>query len=242
MASVAKGKTSQIRQHSFSASVFCHKKLGFAFIFKGESVYLQRIIEQMTQDIGSNHHLKIMKKTLTWFFVLTVLGCTTKSSINPVEQESRALCREAADSILAHMPEWKEVYSSYNKAPFHVRQQEYTKTVLSVIAVKGKDTLEIRTDQFQWDYKGNSLNKENAWVGEIGRIYPYEENIAIIKRHNLLMKELFKGVPGFTLEVHNNLIRAKYVKFKPKEPSTPLEEYGLTDEDVPNNEVDTVLL
>ena len=181
-------------------------------------------------------------KKLLWLIALTAIGCTSNSVKYNIEQDSRALCREAADSIFAHMPGWKEVYSGYIKSPFHVGEHEYTKTVLSVIVVKGKDTLEISTDEFQWEYKGNSLNQDSAWVGEVGRIYPYEENIAKIKRHNLLMKDLFKGVPGFSLEVHDNLIRAKYVKFKPPKTRKPLEDYGLTDEDVKENELDTVLL
>ena len=182
-----------------------------------------------------------MKNFYVWLVSLAILGCNTNTS-KTGEQESRQLCREAADTILSHMPGWKEVYSGYIKAPFHVGEQEYSKTVLSVIVVKDKDTLEISTDEFQWEYEGNSLNRENAWIGEIGRIYPYEENVAKIKRHNLIMKELFKGVSGFTLEVHDNLIRAKYVKFKPKKPSRSLEEYGLSDEDINDSEIDTVVL
>ncbi len=56
------------------------------------------------------------------------------------------------------------------------------------------------------------------------------------------MKDLFKGVPGFSLKVHDNLIKAKYVKFKPNKPKKSLEEYGLTKDDIDDNEVDTVLL
>lgn len=54
------------------------------------------------------------------------------------------------------------------------------------------------------------------------------------------MKGLFKGVPGFTLEVHDNLIRAKFVRFKPTKTSKP-EDLGLTDEDVRGIETDTVV-
>lgn len=178
-----------------------------------------------------------MKKLL---FSLILLSCSQAPS-DPLLQE-KTLCREAADSILSYMPGWEEVYSCYTNSPFHVGQQEYTKTVLSVIAVKGKDTLEISADEFQYEYGGNSFQEDSAWVGEIGRVYPFEENVSIIKRHNLLMKELFKGVPGFTLEVNNNLIKAKYVKFKPKKPSIPLEEYGLTEDDVSGTEVDSVAM
>ena len=181
-----------------------------------------------------------MKNFYVWLVSLAILGCTTNTS-NTVEQENKKLCREAADTILSHMPGWKEIYSGYIEAPFHVGEYEYSKTVLSVIAVKDKDTLEISTDEFQWEYEGNSLNPENAWVGEIGRIDPFEENIAKIKRHNLIMKELFKGVSGFSLEVHDNLLRAKYVKFKPKKLSRSMEEYGLSNEDINDNEIDTVL-
>ena len=183
-----------------------------------------------------------MKSYLFFSVVGILIACTQRPAVNSVEQECRALCREAADTILAHMPGWKEVYSCYVKAPFHVGGHEYNKTVLSVITVNGKDTLEISTDEFQYEYKGNSLNQDSAWVGKIARIYPYEENVSKIKRHNLLMKGLFKGVPGFSLEVHDNLIRAKYVKFKPKRPKKSLEEYGLTKDDVDDNGVDTVLL
>jgi hypothetical protein len=56
------------------------------------------------------------------------------------------------------------------------------------------------------------------------------------------MKDLFKGVPGFSLEIQDNLIRAKYVKFKPQKTPKALEDYGLTDEDIKENEIDTVLL
>ena len=183
-----------------------------------------------------------MKTYLILATSLMLVACTQRPAVNSVEQESRALCREAADTILAHMPGWKEVYSCYVNAPFFVGGHEYSKTVLSVITVNGKDTLEISTDEFQYEYKGNSLNQDSAWVGEIGRIYPYEENVAKIKRHNLIMKDLFKGIPGFSLEVHDNLIKAKFVKFKPKKTKSSLEEYGLTKDDVDDNEVDTVLL
>ena len=181
-------------------------------------------------------------KKLLWLITLTAIGCTSNSVKNNLEQESRTLCREAADTILAHMPGWKEVYSGYIKSPFFVGGHEYTKTVLSVIVVNGKDTLEISTDEFQWEYKGYSIKEDSAWVGEVGRIYSYEGNVAKIKRHNLLMKDLFKGVPGFSLKVHDNLIKAKYVKFKPNKPKKSLEEYGLTKDDIDDNEVDTVLL
>ena len=183
-----------------------------------------------------------MKYSLFFMTICMLVACTQRPAYNSVEQESRALCREAADTILAYMPGWKEVYSGYIKSPFHVGEHEYTKTVLSVIVVKGNDTLEISTDEFQWEYKGNSLNEDSAWVGEVGRIYSYEGNVAKIKRHNLLMKDLFKGVPGFSLKVHDNLIKAKYVKFKPNKPKKSLEEYGLTKDDIDDNEVDTVLL
>lgn len=179
-------------------------------------------------------------KKLLFSLTLLLLACSQNPSDSLLQE--KALCREAADSILSHMPGWEEVYSCYTNSPFHVGQQEYTKTVLSVIAVKGKDTLEISTDEFQYEYRGNSLQEDSAWVGEIGRVYPFEENVSVIKRHNLLMKELFKDVPGFTLEVNNNLIKAKYVKFKPKKPSIPLKDYGLTEDDVSETEVDSVAM
>ena len=160
--------------------------------------------------------------------------------ISEIEKEKHDLCREAADTILAHMPGWKEIYAGYIDAPFHVAGQEFTKIELSVIAVNGKDTLAITTDEYQCYSKGNSINEDSAWVGEIGRVYPYEDNVAVIKRHNLLMRGLFKGVPGFTLEVHDNLIRAKFVRFKPTKTSKP-EDLGLTDEDVRGIETDTVV-
>lgn len=173
-----------------------------------------------------------MKIFLLFSTSLLLVACSQQARVNSVEQENRALCREAADSIISHMPDWREVYSCYIKTPFRVGEHEFNKTVLSVIVVNGKDTLEISTDQFQREFKGGSLNEEDAWVGEVSRIYPYETDVAKIKRHNLLMKELFKGVPGFHLKIHDNLISAKYVKFKPKKPSKPLEEYGLTKEDI----------
>ena len=181
-----------------------------------------------------------MKKLLL-LSVLVLSACSQQSSINSIAKEKRALCREAADTILAHMPGWKEVYSGYIDAPFHVAGQEFSKIELSVIAVSGKDTLEITTDEYQCYSKGNSINEDSAWVGEIGRVYPYEENAAVIKRHNLLMKKLFKGVPGFTLEVHDNLIQARFVRFKPTKASKP-EDFGLTDEDLKGTETDTAAM
>ena len=179
-------------------------------------------------------------KKLIFPITFLLIACSHNPSDPQLQEE--ALCREAVDSILSHMPGWKEVFSCYTNSPFHVGQQEYTKTVLSVIAVKGKDTLEISADEFQMEFKGNSLQEDSAWVGEIGRVYPFEENVSVIKRHNLMMKDLFKDVPGFTLEVNNHLIKAKYVKFKPKKPSIPLKEYGLTDEEVVGTEVDTAAM
>lgn len=152
-----------------------------------------------------------MKKILLFFSILVLSACSQKSSTNSVTKEKHDLCREAADTILAHMPGWKEIFAGYIDAPFHVAGQEFTKIELSVIAVNGKDTLAITTDEYQCYSKGNSINEDSVWVGEIGRVYPYEDNVAVIKRHNLLMRGLFMGVPGFTLEVHDNLIRAKFV-------------------------------
>lgn len=182
-----------------------------------------------------------MKKILLLFSILVLSACSQKSSTYSVIKEKHDLCREAADTILAHMPGWKEIYAGYIDAPFHVAGQEFTKIELSVIAVNGKDTLAITTDEYQCYSKGNSINEDSAWVGEVGSVYPYEDNVAVIKRHNLLMKGLFKGVPGFTLEVHDNLIRAKFVRLKPTKTSKP-EDLGLTDEDVRGLETDTVAM
>lgn len=193
---------------------------------------------QLQINEKENDMKKFLYLMFTSFFVLA--ACTQRPTVNSLDQEKQALCREAVDSILSHMPEWKEVYSGYINAPFYVGGKEYSKKELSVIVVKGKDTLEIKADEYQSYSRGNSINEDSAWVGEIGRVYPYEENVAVIKRHNLLMKELFKGVPGFSLEVHDNLIQAKYVRFKPTKASNP-EDYGLTDEDVRGIETDTVI-
>lgn len=193
---------------------------------------------QLQINKKENDMKKFLYLMFTSFFVLA--ACTQRPTVNSLDQEKQALCREAVDSILSHMPGWKEVYSGYINAPFYVGGKEYSKKELSVIVVKGKDTLEIKADEYQSYSRGNSINEDSAWVGEIGRVYPYEENVAVIKRYNLLMKELFKGVPGFSLEVHDNLIQAKYVRFKPTKASNP-EDYGLTDEDVRGIETDTVI-
>ena len=182
-----------------------------------------------------------MNKILLCLSFFMFCACTLQHSNNSFIDEKRALCREAADTILAYMPGWKEIYSGYVDAPFHVGDNEYSKIVLSVIAVKGKDTLEITTDEFQCYSKGISTEEDSAWVGEIGRVYPYEENVSVIKRHNLLMKELFKDVPGFTLKVNNNLLQAIFIKFKPVK-KLKHEDYGLTEDDVKGTEMDTVLL
>ena len=193
---------------------------------------------QLQINEKENDMKKFLYLMFTSFFVLA--ACTQRPTVNSLDQEKQALCREAVDSILSHMPGWKEVYNGYINAPFYVGGKEYSKKELSVIVVKGKDTLEIKADEYQSYSRGNSINEDSAWVGEIGRVYPYEENVAVIKRHNLLMKELFKGVPGFSLEVHDNLIQAKYVRFKPTKASNP-EDYGLTDENVRGIETDTVI-
>ena len=180
-----------------------------------------------------------MKKFL-FSITFLFLACSQNQSDSFLQE--KAYCREAADTILSYMPGWEEVYSAYINAPFYVAGQEYSKIALSVIVVKGKDTLEINTDEFQYYYKGNSIKEDSAWIGEVGRINSYEEDISVIKRHNLLMKELFKDIPGFTLEVHDNLIKAKYLKFKPTKPSIPMEEFGLTDDDVNGTIIDTVAM
>lgn len=79
-----------------------------------------------------------------------------------------------------------------------------------------------------------SYKDEEAWNGYVfSRNLTFSKNVAAIKRHNLAIKEACGNDTCFVLEAgSNNVLSAEFVKWKPKESEPPLEDYGLTEDDI----------
>lgn len=170
-----------------------------------------------------------MKKILIIAFaVLTIAGCGKIEKIGPSEDD-KDICNENTDTILAHMNGFRIVktyiyeYEFNNFKSKEGKEYKFFCYAKDTWVTNGRDTLRINTE---------SLGRD-SWKGEVHDNNIYIDDIKKIKRHNLLMKELFSNDSCFTLKVNGSkIIEAVFEKEKPSEPEPPLEDYGLDETDI----------
>ena len=174
-----------------------------------------------------------MKKVLLiTIMLLAVASCSNVKRVGPFE-EDKAICRENADTVIAHLNGWRELSSNYSVDRFYTlkdkdgKRTEFYRWVLTIDITDGKDTLVVSTD----DSKG--MPDEEKWEGRLfGRII-FSGTAEAIKRQNLAIKRACNNDTCFTFSVNNEkVLSASFTKPKPKEPERPLEDYGLTKQDL----------
>ena len=170
-----------------------------------------------------------MKKLMFVFLsILAAISCSNVEQVGPFEDE-KAICRENADTIIAHMKGWKEMSSYYNEEKFYStedhdgRRTEYVKYVLVVTMSDGNDTLMVMTDGILTDEWSGRVYDRNAFLSSVKNI----------KRHNIAIKKACGTDSLFDLSAGDSkVINAIFKKEKPKEHEPPLEDYGLTEDDI----------
>ena len=174
-----------------------------------------------------------MKKVLLITMMLMVIAsCSNVHRVGPFE-EDKAICRENADTVIAHLNGWRELSSNYSTDRFYTqtgkdgKRTEFYRWVLTIDITDGKDTLVVSTD----DSKG--MPDEEKWEGNLfGRII-FSGTPEAIKRQNLAIKRACNNDSCFTFSVNDEkVLSASFTKPKPKEPERPLEDYGLTKQDL----------
>lgn len=173
-----------------------------------------------------------MKKIVTLTLIaLIVAGCNNTKRIGPFN-DGKSVCREKADTLIAHMQGWKELSADYIKDRFMNttdrqtgEQTEYYQYVLVVKVSDGQDTLTIRTDD---------STSGGVWNGQVwGEKVLLGDNPDVIKRHNIAIKRACGGDTCFTTSINDrHVLSAEFKKAKPKEPDRPIEDYGLTEKDI----------
>ncbi len=80
----------------------------------------------------------------------------------------------------------------------------------------------------------NTYKNEDAWSGHLfGLIVDFDNDVAAIKRNNLAIKRACNNDSCFELSVTDNkILSADFLKWKPKDLKRPLEDYGLTKDDM----------
>lgn len=181
----------------------------------------------------ANLKTEVMKKVLLITMMMMVIAsCSNVHRVGPFEKD-KVICRENVDTVIAHMKGWRELSSYYDKRNFLTetdregKRTEFYKWVLIVNVTDGKDTLMVSAD----DSKG--LPEDQKWEGEVfGRI-GFSDTAEAIKRQNLAIKRACGNDSCFQLSVNSNkVMSATFTKHKPKEPERPLEDYGLTEQDL----------
>ena len=174
-----------------------------------------------------------MRKLLSiTIMLLAVASCSNVKQVGPFE-EGKAICRENADTVIAHLNGWRELSSYYSEDRFYTqtdkdgKRTEFYRWVLTINITDGKDTLVVYAD----DSKG--MPDEETWDGDLfGRVISSDTPEAI-KRQNLAIKRACNNDTCFTFSVSNEkILSASFTKSKPKEPERPLEDYGLTQQDL----------
>lgn len=170
-----------------------------------------------------------MKKVILLLLVATLLGCNNVKTYGP-NDEDKAISKENMDTLINHLSDgWVVVDSFFNTDKYYSithkdgsREDFYHWILLSRVS-DGKDTLTIIT---------TPLSSEE-WSGEITSLhFLSSKDIVGIKRHNLAVKAACKDT-CFVLSVDDSkIMRAKFLKEKPKEPERPLEDYGLKESDL----------
>jgi hypothetical protein len=174
-----------------------------------------------------------MKKVLLITMMLMVIAsCSNVHRVGPFE-EDKAICRENADTVIAHLNGWRELSSNYSKDRFYTqtdkdgKRTEFYRWVLTIDITDGKDTLIVSAD----DSKG--MPDDEKWEGRLfGRII-FNGTAEAIKRQNLAIKRACNNDTCFNFSINNEkVLSATFTKPKPKEPERPLEDYGLTQQDL----------
>lgn len=175
----------------------------------------------------------IMRKSLSiTIMLLAVASCNNVKRVGPFE-EDKAICRENADTVMAHLKGWRELSSYYTDEKFYTQTEkdgkrtEFYRWVLTINITDGKDTLIVSAD----DSKG--MPDDEKWEGRLfGRII-FSGTAEAIKRQNLAIKRACNNDTCFSLSVNSEkVLSATFTKLKPKEPERPLEDYGLTKQDL----------
>ena len=166
-------------------------------------------------------------------------SCSNNSTIAPFENEKEG-CKENMDTLLSHLNGWKVINTYYDVDCFcsttdkDGQRTDYQKYSLVARITDGLDTLTVVTDNS--DSSFNSLTNENekAWLGTVfGLVIASDLDVNIIKRNNLAIKRACENDSCFELTVNSSkILKGKFLKWKPKIPERPLEDYGLTDDDV----------
>lgn len=174
-----------------------------------------------------------MKKLIFVFpFILAVAGCSNVENVGPFEDD-KAICRENADTVIAHMKGWKELSSQYSKDRFSSttdrdgKRTDFYRWCLIVMISDGQDTLTVTADDSQ------GILDEKEWSGNVfGRII-LSGTTEAIKRQNLAIKRACGNDSCFDVSANDSkVLRATFRKKKPKEPEPPLEDFGLTEDDI----------
>lgn len=170
-----------------------------------------------------------MRKVILLLLVATLLGCNSVKRYGPYEGE-KTLCKENMDTIINHLSDgWVVVDSFFNKDRYSSKKNEdgtseehYRWVMLSKVS-DGKDTLTIFTEPYSF----------NGWSGDVTSLHFLSSNdIEGIKRYNLAVKRACKD-SCFIISVDDNkIMRVVFRMEKPKEPERPLEDYGLTKQDL----------
>lgn len=174
-----------------------------------------------------------MKKVLLIAMMLMVIAsCSNVHRVGPFE-EDKVICRENVDTMMAHLNGWRELSSYYSKDRFYTqtdkegKRTEFYRWVLTMEITDGKDTLVVSADDSKW------MPDDEKWEGRLfGRII-FNGTAQAIKRQNLAIKRACNNDTCFTFSVNNEkVLSATFTKPKPKEPERPLEDYGLTQQDL----------
>lgn len=174
-----------------------------------------------------------MKQVLALFIIAAVIfmSCGGAKRVGPFD-DGKAVCREKADTVIAHMKGWKEMSSYYNEDMYMTstdrqtgEHTEFYRYMLIVTVSDGRDTLMVMTDD---------STVGDSWDGRIhGRDILFSDDANVIKRHNLALKRVCEGDKFFIISVNDShVLSAKFEKQKLKESERPVEDYGLTEEDI----------
>lgn len=178
---------------------------------------------------GSSGCLGTMIIFLLSFLCFSLFSCNKVDKTGPFE-EDKDICNENTDTILAHMNGFRIVktyiyeYEFQNSKSKEGKEYKYFCYAKDTWVTNGRDTLRINTKSLSSD----------SWEGQVyDNDLTFKNDIKKIKRHNLLMKELFSNDSCFTLKVNSsNIIEAVFEKKKPSKPEPPLEDYGLDETDI----------
>lgn len=184
--------------------------------------------------------MKMKKAHLLYFvWIITIVGCNNANNVGPFP-EDKVVCKENVDTILSHLKGWNVIdsvftidnfYSTSNKEG---ERTEFRKYVLVARITDGMDTLTITADDSKTCFNMNTYKDEEAWSGRVfGLVMDFDKNINAIKRNNLAIKRACSNDSCFELSTNDDkIMSAEFRKWKPKSPERPLEDYGLTKDDI----------